>query len=476
MVRRTAILTVAILLLSGDWARAQGTAPLPELPLPPDVAAAGEPATTTLEDLARDNQSLRAELHALQATVDSLSSQVAAQPEQSATLPLFESEVAWQKGDYRIVPYGIGWVNIAFDTARTQAGSFTIFAQSRDVEGESSFSVNARASRFGTHVTGPEIFGGETSGRVEFDFFGSAQTENRAGILLRHAYGEFVGENWRAVGGQTNDVISPLIPNMQNYTPGWGAGNIGYRRAQSRFEWWQDYADAGRLTLQGSINQTIVTDFATDPLTGGEDAGWPTIMGRIAFRPEWSAHQREFSEAGCRPHSGYLAPGTGLRPEIGFSGHIGREQVDFTTAPLADDEQFTSWSFNVDFYAPLTDNFGFQGEFFWGDVLGTFQGGIIQGIDPTTRQGIQSIGGWGELWYEVTDRVHTHAGFGIDDPRNADLSAGRRSQNHFWFGNVVFDVTKLFSVGLEVSYWKTKFVGLSDGEAVRVETVMKYRF
>ena len=470
------LVTAAVLLFGVGWVSGQDAARLPELPLPEAAGSAATSEPATLEQLARDNQSLRAELHALQATVDSLASQVSAQSEQSATLPLFESEAAWQKGDYRIVPYGKGWVNIAYDTSRTQTGAYALFAQSRDLQGEPGFAINARASRFGTEVTGPEIFGAASSGRLEFDFFGSAQIENKAGILLRHAYGEFVGENWRAVGGQTDDVVSPLVPNMLNYTVGWGGGNIGYRRAQSRLEWWQDYADAGRVTLQGSINQTIVTDFATDPLTGGEDAGWPTIMGRFAFRPEWNAHQCDFSDAGCRPKPGYLAPGTGLRPEIGFSGHIGREQVDFTTAPLADNEQFTSWSFNVDLYAPLTDDFGFQGEFFWGDVLGTFQGGIIQGIDPATRRGIQSIGGWGELWYELTDRVHTHAGFGIDDPRNADLSAGRRSQNHFWFGNVVFDVTKQFTVGLEVSYWKTKFVGLSDGEAVRIETVMKYRF
>ncbi len=465
--------TIVMLIAAARQCPGRDAVPAPAPSNPILTAATSQPPT--IEQLARDNALLREKLESLESQVDSLSRQTM-QPGMAESLPRIGEVAGFRKGDYQIVPYGIGWVNIAFDTARTQTGSFTIFAQSRDVEGESAFSVNARASRFGTRVSGPEIFGGETSGRVEFDFFGSAQTENRAGILLRHAYGEFVGENWRAVGGQTNDVISPLIINMQNYTPGWGAGNIGYRRAQSRFEWWQDFSDAGRVTLQGSINQTIVTDFATDPLTGGEDAGWPTFMARIAFRPEWSAHQVESSGAGCSPRPGYLAPGTGLRPEIGFSGHIGREQVDFTMMPLADDEQFTSWSFNVDLYAPLTDKFGFQGEFFWGDVLGTFQGGVIQGIDPVTRQGIQSIGGWGELWYQATDRVHTHAGFGIDDPRNTDLSAGRRSQNHFWFGNVVFDVTDLFSVGLEVSYWKTKFVGMADGEAVRIETVMKYRF
>ncbi|MHC4877947.1 MAG: hypothetical protein ACYTGL_15930 [Planctomycetota bacterium] len=466
-------LTIATLLFGAGLC--EGQEPVQYIEPPAPAAAETVSGSPSINQLARDNESLRAELHALRAEVDSLAEQVVQQRE-TEPLAVFFDNAAFQKGDYQIVPYGIGWVNLAFDTSRTRTGAFTIFAQSRDVEGESAFSVNARSSRFGTRVTGPEVFGGKTTGRVEFDFFGSAQTENRAGILLRHAFGEFVGENWRAVGGQTSDVISPLIPNMQNFTPGWGAGNIGYRRAQSRFEWWQDFADAGRFSLQGSINQTIVTDFATDPLTGGEDAGWPTLMGRIAFRPEWSAHQCDSSPAGCRPRPGYLAPGTGLRPELGISGHIGREQVDFTTPPLEDDRQFTSWSLNVDLYLPLTEDFGVQGEFFWGNVLGTFQGGIIQGIDPVLRRGIRSTGGWGEVWYQVTDRVHTHAGFGIDDPSNSNLSVGRRSQNHFWFGNAVFDVTELFSVGLEVSYWQTRFVGLSDGEAVRIETVMKYRF
>lgn len=491
-------LSIAIVMLTTGWARGQVESPLPS-PLPllaqSDSESVVLPASSsrrqglvasgellTLEELARDNAALRAEVNALRASVESL----AGQPPSTAQAPppdlttsslqLAPPSSPWQKGAYRIVPYGKGWVNIAYDTSRTQTGAYAVFAQSKSLQDEPGFAVNARASRFGTDVTGPEIFGARSSGKLEFDFFGSAQIENRAGILLRHAYGEFVGENWRAVGGQTSDVISPLVPNMLNYTVGWGGGNIGYRRAQSRFEWWQDIAGSGRLSMQGSLNQTIVTDFATDPLTGGQDAGWPTFMGRIAFRPEWSTDQCDFFTEGSQPQRGHLEPGTGTRPELGVSSHIGSEQVDFASAPVRRNQRFTSWSLNVDLYAPLTDSFGFQGEFFWGDVLGTFQGGIIQGINPALRRGIRSIGGWGELWYEVTDRVHTHVGFGIDDPRNSDLSTGLRSQNHFWFGNAVFDVTKMFTVGLEVSYWKTKFVGLNDGEAVRIETVMKYRF
>lgn len=40
----------------------------------------------------------------------------------------------------------------------------------------------------------------------------------------------------------------------------------------------------------------------------------------------------------------------------------------------------------------------------------------------------------------------------------------------------VQDVASLFSVGVEVSWWETRFIGLARGEAARIETVMKYRF
>ena len=50
-----------------------------------------------------------------------------------------------------------------------------------------------------------------------------------------------------------------------------------------------------------------------------------------------------------------------------------------------------------------------------------------------------------------------HAGYGIDDPRDSDLSAGQRSRNQFCFGNIIWDVTKRFQLGFEVSHWKTDY-------------------
>ena len=68
------------------------------------------------------------------------------------------------------------------------------------------------------------------------DFYGDGTVhENKAEPLLRHAYVELTKGNYDIIAGQTNDLISPLAPNTLNYTVGWDAGNIGYRRPQVRF-------------------------------------------------------------------------------------------------------------------------------------------------------------------------------------------------------------------------------------------------
>jgi len=369
--------------------------------------------------------------------------------------PLGET-LAWRKGRYRLVPYGIGWLNVAYDTSRSTTGPFVLFIDSADDEGEASFNVDARSTRFGLNVTGPRILGAESAGRVEFDFQGRAFAENRASVLLRHAYGEFRTDEWRLLGGQTSDVIAPLLPNTLNYSLGRAGGNIGFRRAQVRVERFLRPGRDTQVTLQASINQTVVAEFVTDPQLDGEDAGWPTVMGRMAVAGPQCCDAE--------------------RVELGISGHIGQEGIDFDTPPLQDDARFLSWSFNADAYVPITDYFGFQGEFFFGDALGTFIGGINQDIDPIRRDGIRSIGGWVEAFLWLTEEVHTHGGYGIDDPHDHDLSAGRRSQNQFFFWNIVWDITPQTNVGIELSRWDTHYVGQAAGENFRVETRFQYRF
>lgn len=367
-------------------------------------------------------------------------------------------KLAWTKGDIQIVPYGALWGTTAYESSRSNIGDYVFYVFSDTDQGESAWHVDAKSTRLGIDFLGPVLpnFGSaQTGGKVEIDFQGQYQTENKGTVLLRHAYLEVKNEYFRLLAGQTWDVISPLMPGTIMYSVGWGAGNIGYRRAQFRAERYLHFSDTFLVTAQASINSDVVSEFAGNAV--GDHSDWPVVEGRLGFT---------------------LGPrGAGCRPlEIGISGHIGEQSYDFASPPIQDDIEFRTWSFNVDARYPITSRFGVQGEFFTGENLGAYLGGVVQGVNLTMRDTICSTGGWFDVWYDWTDCLHSHAGFLIDDPLNQDVSRGQRSYNHFYFVNLTYDVTKKFVLGLEVQQWKTNWVEKEPGDSYRLEFMAKYGF
>jgi hypothetical protein len=107
--------------------------------------------------------------------------------------------------------------------------------------------------------------------------------------------------------------------------------------------------------------------------------------------------------------------------------------------------------------------------------LSNYFGGIMQGIDPVTLAPIRDSGGWVDIWYDIRPDLHWNVGYSIDDPLDADMTTGRL-YNQYIFTNVVYDISKALNVGLEVASWRTLFVGLSPGEAMRIEAIARYNF
>jgi hypothetical protein len=246
-------------------------------------------------------------------------------------------------------------------------------------------------------------------------------------------------------------------------SPAWAAGNIGYRRAQLRGERYLELSDQSLLTFQSSINTDIATDTGTAAYAA-DHAGWPVLEGRVALA------------------LGDRGPGC-LPVEFGVSSHIGEQIYDFR-APYFTPETGAArrtWSLNFDWKVPVTERFGIQGEFFAGENLGAFLGGILQSVDvgtiatPGSGDTIRSRGGWFEVWYDWTSQLHSHVGYAIDDPFDQDVTVGRL-YNSVYFANMCYDLTSKFQVGLEFSSWKTLWAGANDGDSQRVEFVAKYGF
>ncbi|MGE0758929.1 MAG: hypothetical protein AB7O38_18055, partial [Pirellulaceae bacterium] len=77
-----------------------------------------------------------------------------------------------------------------------------------------------------------------------------------------------------------------------------------------------------------------------------------------------------------------------------------------------------------------------------------------------------------------TETLHSHAGYGIDDPFDADVAASQRVRNQFFFGNIIYDVSKNLQLGFEVSQWQTAYSNplLGDNSAWVVHSRVQLKF
>ena len=372
------------------------------------------------------------------------------------------SKLTWKKGDFSITPYGRVVVSTVYETARSYPGDIILWAQSPDVQGEDAFYIDAKSTRLGLKIGGPSpncCPCARLGACVEIDFQGQYDTHNKPGLLFRRGFIALEDTSFKILAGQEWEVISPLYPGNLNYVPGSGVGNLGYRRAQVRAERYFNTAGGRKLTLQSSLNMDILQDFTRDTSVQADVAGWPVLEGRAAWR------LARGMTAGAEP------------AEFGVSAHAGEVVYDFLppSPNPVDDLTRRTWSFNCDVSVPITQHLTFRGEFFTGENLSAYMGGILQGVDKQTRDTVRSTGGWFDFGYKWTPRLRSYAGFSLDDPFNQYLTAGR-TYNHMLFANLLYDVTDKFMVGVDVSSWKTNWSGRRSGDLVRFDFQAQYNF
>ena len=262
-------------------------------------------------------------------------------------------------------------------------------------------------------------------------------------------------DDFRLLAGQTWDVISPLYPGMLMYSVGWDGGNIGYRRAQVRGERYFHFSDISLMTTQ--------------------TLGQPRcVSGQHYERRRANRPIGRLSRDASHGPSAQRGPGC-LPIIIGVSGHIGEKEFDVQRR--SPDNRRRTWSGNFDVRVPLTERFGIQGECRSARTSAPFSAVLAKAsTPPPSIPSATPAAGW-RSGTTGHSRLHSHVGYSIDDPNDHDLhTVGDRSYNQFYFGNLCYDLTKNFLVGMEVSSWKTLYVGEQPGNSVRTEFVAKYGF
>jgi hypothetical protein len=158
---------------------------------------------------------------------------------------------------------------------------------------------------------------------------------------------------------------------------------------------------------------------------------------------------------------------------LGISGVVGQIR---TTDPFVRQVVADVWGVSTDFYWKVTDRFGIGGELFTGQTLGTYNAGVLQNINADTLEGIESSGGWIELFTYWTQCVHSHLGYGIDDPQDSDVVLTGRTRNETYFANTLWDINPTFRVGFELTWRETQYRALPDNDGVGFHTQFQWAF
>ena len=423
-------------------------------------------ADTEVDQLKTEIQELKKQVEELKKAVDQ---QQQVKEAETRRVEKLEQKVEGTSSNviskFTFKPYGFIKMDTAYDDSRTTAGNFVLYVPNEsDHKNDNEFNMTARQSRLGLDIVAPTIYDWEAWGRVEIDFYGDgAKHENKGAVLLRHAFVNLTKGNFSFLAGQTSDLISPLYPNTLNYTVGWSAGNIGYRRPQLRATYTHPFSQENKLISAFAISRTTGTvneDFDLDLQNDGEDAGFPTVQARLALATKLLTKRHTV---------------------FGFSGHYGKEEIDQEFSPLdptkrRSQHKVKSWSVNADFDLPLTDSLSVKGEAFIGYNLDDYFGGILQGVSPLNQAAIRSTGGWMQLAYQQSDKWKYHLGFGIDDPRNNDVIEGMKNRNSFYFANAVYSLIPPVDIGIEYSYWNTQYEKMSTGTNNRIQGSVIYKW
>jgi hypothetical protein len=342
----------------------------------------------------------------------------------------------------------------AYDTGKVSTGNYaTRVLQAAEND---QTSITAREMRIGFDFMWKQNRY-RTDAKLEFDFYGLGAEpssinamENRATSMLRHAYLKLSKSNWYLLAGQTSDVISPLVPATVNYTVCWGIGNIGYRRPMFRFAAWSDLREGSKLLIDLAAARSLGLDLDGDGLDDGVESPYPTFQGRLAFDVKLS-------------DDGLFA--------LGVSGHYGVEKYG-----IDDSLETISRSINTDLKIVFNQYVALLGEFFVGQSLGTYLGGVFQSVGPLGNE-IGAQGGWSMLQISPTPKWTINGGYSFDDPDKSDFilppeeTGSFVDMNSVIFGNVMYHVTKNVSAMLELSYLETEYFNKSTvGGEVHTES------
>jgi len=338
---------------------------------------------------------------------------------------------------YRVRLSGIVLLNLFSNHGATDNQDFPSFVTGPST-GTGNFGATMRQSEIGLEVFGPTLAGAKTSASLQADFAGgfpSTWNGVDSGIFrLRTASMRMDWKNTSLVMGQDNAFFSPLTPTSfaSLAVPAFNyAGNLWAWTPQVRVEHRFTLSDDQSILIQGGIMDNLTGEFPGNSYFRVPGPGEFSRQPAYAVRTAWT-------------HKLLGQPLT-----FGAAGYYSRQDWPF-------DHYVDGWAGMADWQIPLAPRVTFSGEFYRGRAIGGIGGDISQsvvwdgnpGLASTPVRGLDTIGGWSQLKFKLSNTIEFNAAAGVDNPTAAEVRAAQASiaylgspllvQNRGILANVVF--------------------------------------
>ena len=149
--------------------------------------------------------------------------------------------------------------------------------------------------------------------------------------------------------------------------------------------------------------------------------------------------------------------------------------ANFSPIPDSTNYDFSASGFGADITLPIHKYFSLKGEVNMGTNLNNanlfnIAGNGAEGDDR------KSLG----LWFNASSKIHKHfqvvVGFGMDQNQTDDLAIGAIESNTVIYGDIIFPITKEYSVALELEQITTAIKDGDDRSALIINFSGKINF
>ena len=191
------------------------------------------------------------------------------------------------------------------------------------------------------------------------------------------------------------------------------AGNLWGWIPQVRITHRFDLSEGQNITLEGGFMDNVTGELppasVERPAQAGESSGQPAYGVRVS----WT--RTVF----------------GMPLTLGTAGYYSRQNWGLNN-------HADGWAGMTDWSVPLARRLSLTGEFYRGRAIGGLGGGVGRSVlfsgnpNPyTTLQALDSVGGWSQLKFRVSDKLEFNGAYGVDNPFAADVRGYPLSPGYF---------------------------------------------